>query len=74
MFRRTGGRIAPTGQGMALDREMTWVRRGFDLLPAQARDLIEQVLNGTIDIGLATRGLAQACAGWRRAWLVGANS
>jgi DNA-binding transcriptional LysR family regulator len=104
LFRRMGVRVVPTEQGMALYREMTRVKRGFDLLLDQARDLkadggarlvvgagsalapafmpalisrfsaqhpearitfeadgarylIEQVLNGTLDIGFATRTL-----------------
>jgi len=104
VFRRMGVRVVPTEQGMALYREMTQVKRGFDLLLDQARDLktdggarlvvgagsalapafmpdliarfsaqhpdahvtfeadgarylIEQVLNGTVDIGFATRTL-----------------
>lgn len=111
LFRRTGARVVPTDQGMALYREMTRVKRGFDLLIDQARDLktgsgmrlvvgagsalapafmpaliarfvehnpearitfeadgarylIEQVLNGTVDIGFATRTLrSRALAG-----------
>lgn len=104
LFRRTGARVAPTAQGFALYREMTRVKRGFDLLLDQARELkvggggrivvgagsalapvfmprliarflerqpgahvtfeadgarylIEQVLNGSVDIGFATRSL-----------------
>ena len=111
LFRRMGMRVVPTDQGMALYREMTRVKRGFDLLLDQARDLkagggarlvvgagsalapafmplliarfvarrpeaqitfeadgarylIEQVLNGTVDIGFATRTLrSRALAG-----------
>jgi DNA-binding transcriptional LysR family regulator len=111
LFRRMGVRVVPTDQGMALYREMTRVKRGFDLLLDQARDLkagsgarlvvgagsalapafvplliarfvaqrpaahitfeadgarylIEQVLNGTVDIGFATRTLrSRALAG-----------
>lgn len=104
LFRRVGGGVVPTDQGMALYREMTRVKRGFNLLLEQARDLkgagggrlvigagsalapvfmprliarfmplhpearvtfeadgarylIEQVLNGSVDIGFATRTL-----------------
>lgn len=104
LFRRTGVRVTPTDQGFALYRDMTRVKRGFDLLLDQARDLktggsarlvvgagsalapsfmplliarfvalhpeahvtfeadgarylIEQVLNGSVDIGFATRTL-----------------
>jgi DNA-binding transcriptional LysR family regulator len=39
LFRRMGVRVVPTDQGMALYREMTRVKRGFDLLIDQARDL-----------------------------------
>ena len=39
LFRRMGVRVVPTDQGMALYREMTRVKRGFDLLLDQARDL-----------------------------------
>jgi len=39
LFRRVGARMVPTDQGMALYREMTRVKRGFDLLLEQARDL-----------------------------------
>jgi DNA-binding transcriptional LysR family regulator len=111
LFRRMGVRVVPTDQGMALYREMTRVKRGFDLLLDQARDLkasgsarlvvgagsalapafmplliarfvaanpeahvtfeadgarylIEQVLNGSVDIGFATRTLrSRALAG-----------
>jgi DNA-binding transcriptional LysR family regulator len=102
LFRRMGVRVVPTDQGMALYREMTRVKRGFDLLLDQARDLkvgsdarlvvgagsalapafmpaliarfialhpgvhvtfeadgarylMEQALNGSLDIGFATR-------------------
>jgi len=111
LFRRMGVRVVPTDQGMTLYREMTRVKRGFDLLLDQARDLkagggarlvvgagsalapafmpllitrfvavhpeaqvtfeadgarylIEQVLNGSVDIGFATRTLrSRALAG-----------
>ena len=39
LFRRMGARVVPTDQGMALYREMTRVKRGFDLLLDQAGDL-----------------------------------
>lgn len=104
LFRRIGLHAAPTDQGLALYREMTRVKRGFDLLLDRARELkasgaarivvgagsalapafmprlisrflaghpgahvtfeadgarylIEQVLNGSIDIAFATGSL-----------------
>lgn len=39
LFRRTGVRVSPTEQGFSLYRDMTRVKRGFDLLLEQARDL-----------------------------------
>lgn len=46
LFRRTGARVAPTEQGLALYRDMTRVKRGFDFLLHQARDLKGQADDG----------------------------
>src|SRR5688572_2458917 len=39
LFRRTGARVTPTDHGMALYRDMTRVKRGFDFLLHQAKGL-----------------------------------
>lgn len=39
LFRRAGGRASPTDQGVALYRDMTRVKSGFDYLLLQARGL-----------------------------------
>ncbi len=50
LFRRVGARAVPTDQGMALYREMTRVKRGFELLLDQARDL-KTVGGGRLVVG-----------------------
>ncbi len=53
LFRRMGVRVVPTDQGMALYREMTRVKRGFDLLLDQARDL-KRSSGGRLVIGVGS--------------------
>ncbi|MGE0425641.1 MAG: LysR substrate-binding domain-containing protein [Reyranellaceae bacterium] len=53
LFRRMGLRVVPTDQGMALYREMTRVKRGFDLLLEQARDL-KKGCGGRLVIGVGS--------------------